>query len=161
LKTKSILFIYGVGGHKEQMKRLINILDSEIKGFNKIALIEKDAELDSFDKIYTLPPARGKFSYIKSIIAFPFFLIYSFFIIFKILLTSNIKVIISTGPGIALVPSLIFRILGKKVIFIETWSRFNTTSITGKLMYKIATVFYIQNKELLEVYPTAIYSGRL
>lgn len=161
MKTKSILFIYGVGGHKEQMKRLTNILNFDLKEFQKIALIEKGANIDFFDKTYSMPPARDKYSHIKSLITLPYFLIYSFFIIFKILLSTNTKIIISTGPGIVFIPSLIFRLLGKKVIFIETWSRFNTTSFTGKLMYKIANVFYVQNKELLNLYPKAIYSGRL
>jgi beta-1,4-N-acetylglucosaminyltransferase len=161
LKTNSILFIYGVGGHKEQMKRLIKILNLDLKEFKKIALVEKGANINSFDKIYSMPPARDKHSHIKSIVTLPYFLIYSFFIIFKILLSYNTRVIISTGPGIVFIPSLVFRLIGKKVIFIETWSRFNTASFTGKLMYRIANTFYVQNKELLKVYPKAIYSGRL
>lgn len=159
MKTKSVLFIYGVGGHKEQMKRLINILD--LRDYKKIALIEKGANIDTFDKTYEIPPARDKYSQLKSLIDLPFFLLFSIFITFKILLTSNTKVIISTGPGIVFIPSLIFRLLGKKIIFLETWSRFNTASTTGKIMYRISHIYYVQNKELLKIYPDAIYSGRL
>jgi beta-1,4-N-acetylglucosaminyltransferase len=161
LKANTILFIYGVGGHKEQMKRLLRKLEKDTKNLKKIALIEKGADLNFFDKSYAIPPARDKYSHTKSLIMIPYFLIYSIFITFKIILTTNTKIIISTGPGIVFIPSLIFRILGKKVIFIETWSRFNSSSFTGKLMYKIANVFYVQNKELLSLYPNAIYSGRL
>lgn len=161
MKKKSILFIYGVGGHKEQMKRLLNNLDLDLINFNKIALVEKGANIDFFDRTYEMPPARNKHNNITSLVRLPYFLFYSFFILFKILILSNPKVIISTGPGISLIPSLVFRLLGKKVIFIETWSRFNTLSFTGRFMYKIANIFYVQNKELLNFYPNAVYAGRL
>ncbi|HAO9336376.1 TPA: polysaccharide biosynthesis protein, partial [Escherichia coli] len=50
---------------------------------------------------------------------------------------------------------------GTKVIYIETWSRFTTYSLSGRIMYRLSNKFYIQNKSLLELYPKAIYSGRL
>jgi len=34
-------------------------------------------------------------------------------------------------------------------------------TITGKVMYKIASEFYVQWEELLEVYPNATYGGVL
>ena len=61
------------------MKRLIKILDLDLEEFKKIALIEKGANIDSFDKTYAMPPARDKHSHIKSLITLPYFLIYSFF----------------------------------------------------------------------------------
>ena len=61
----------------------------------------------------------------------------------------------------AVVPSIIFRLLGKKVVYIESWSRFYTASATGIFMYRIANQFYVQNEPMLKRYPKAIYSGRL
>ncbi len=159
MKDKTILFVYGVGGHKEQMKRLINLL--ELNEYNKIALIEKNGKLDFFNKCYEIPPARDKYSNFKTLITLPYFIFYSIFITLKIIIKTNTKLIISTGPGLVFIPSIIFKLFGKKVIFIETWSRFNTKSLTGKIMYKISNIFYVQNKELLKYYPNAIYSGRL
>ena len=46
-------------------------------------------------------------------------------------------------------------------VFFVTWSRFETQSYAGKVMYRIADRFYIQNKSLLKFYPKAIYSGLL
>lgn len=161
MKTNSILFIYGVGGHKEQMKRLLTKLDLNKLEINKIALIEEKANLTDFDITIEIPPARDKYSKIKTLITLPYFLFFSIFISLKLLYSYRINTLVSTGPGIAFIPAIIFRLFGKQVIFIETWSRFNTYSITGKLMYKIASKFYVQNKDLLNLYPNAIYSGRL
>ncbi|MDD2698435.1 MAG: hypothetical protein PHF17_06500 [Arcobacteraceae bacterium] len=66
----------------------------------------------------------------------------------------DVKAVVSTGPGIV---SLFFKIFGKKIVFVETWSRFETKSMTGK----IADKFYIQNKSLQKHYPKAIYGGLL
>ncbi|WP_460478105.1 PssD/Cps14F family polysaccharide biosynthesis glycosyltransferase [Bowmanella dokdonensis] len=71
------------------------------------------------------------------------------------------RILISTGPGIAIVPALMFRLMGRQVIHVETWSRFNTCSFSGKVMYRLSTKFYVQNKEQLRRYPKAVWSGRL
>lgn len=160
MKTNAILFIYGVGGHKEQMKRFLKLLDLDNK-FKKIALIENNGDLDLFDELIQIPPARDKYNSLKTILTAPYFVLYSIYTTFRLIFKYNTKVLISTGPGLAFIPSIIFRVLGKKVIFIETWSRFNTQSLTGKMMYKIANIFYIQNESLKNIYPNAIYSGRL
>jgi beta-1,4-N-acetylglucosaminyltransferase len=73
----------------------------------------------------------------------------------------EIQAIVSTGPGIAIPISLYFKIKGVKIIFIETWSRFETQSLTGKWMYKIADNFYFQNQSLKKIYPNAVWSGLL
>ena len=53
------------------------------------------------------------------------------------------------------------RILGRKVVYIETVANVHTPSMTGKIMYKLATDFYVQWEELLEVYPDAKFGGCL
>jgi hypothetical protein len=73
----------------------------------------------------------------------------------------NPKGFISTGPGVALLSGLLFKIFRKKIVYIETWSRFYSKSMTGKYMYLLAGRFYVQNIELLQLYPNAIYSGLL
>ncbi|HBH9612460.1 polysaccharide biosynthesis protein, partial [Escherichia coli] len=80
---------------------------------------------------------------------------------YSILRKKNIKVIVTTGPGIAIAATLAAKLVGTKVIYIETWSRFTTYSLSGRIMYRLSNKFYIQNKSLLELYPKAIYSGRL
>ena len=77
------------------------------------------------------------------------------------LLFGKDKVLISTGPGIAIIPAIAMRAKGGVVIHVETWSRFTTKSATGRLMYLLAQHFLIQNTSLTRHYPTAIYAGRL
>ncbi|PNU17819.1 polysaccharide biosynthesis protein [Bacillus cereus] len=68
-------------------------------------------------------------------------------------------VVISTG-ALATVPiCLLAKICKKKLIFIESFSKINSPTITGKLMYKYADLFLIQWEELKEFYPDAKYGG--
>ena len=48
---------------------------------------------------------------------------------------------------------------GKKLIFIESYAKVKTPTLTGKLLYPFADRFYVQWRELLEYYPKAQYVG--
>lgn len=78
-----------------------------------------------------------------------------------VLLCERPRIILSTGAGIALAACFFGKLFGAKVIFIENGARVTTPSKTGKLVYRIADVFYVQWKPLLKYYPRAIYAGRL
>ena len=74
---------------------------------------------------------------------------------------TNPNAIISAGPGIAVPISLIGKVFGKKVIFIEDWSRVYHKSSAGRIVYRFADLFFIQWPELNKVYPKGIFAGRL
>lgn len=157
-----ILFVYGTGGHKEQMRRLIELLDIENPGIQPIALCEYGAGMDRLHNTYSVADLRPK---IKIRYRY-FYMLKSWFKItamtIKILFDHrDINTLISTGPGLVIPVSIIFKVLQKRVIYIETWSRFYTKSFTGKIMYYLSSDFIIQNRELVKLYPHARYGGRL
>ena len=68
-------------------------------------------------------------------------------------------VIISTGV-LAMIPiCLIAKLRGKKLIYIESFAKVTSGTLTGKLLYKFADQFYVQWEAMLKVYPKAIYLG--
>lgn len=70
-------------------------------------------------------------------------------------------VIFSTGAGIALATCLFGKVMGAKIIYLETGARVTTPSKAGKLMYRFANVFVVQWKPMLRWYPNALYVGPL
>lgn len=79
-----------------------------------------------------------------------------------ILLKERPKVLLSTGAGPIVPFALIGRFLfGCKIIYIETITRVDTPSLTGKLMYYLANHFYYQWKELAIYFPRGQYCGSL
>ena len=75
----------------------------------------------------------------------------------KIMILENPKIIISTGAGIAVSFFLIGKIFRKKLIFIESATRINELSLSGKICYLFADRFYVRYPGLLKKYPKAIF----
>lgn len=81
---------------------------------------------------------------------------------FQILRKERPTVILSTGAG----PAVPFAIVGRflfrtRVLFIETITRINTPSLTGKLMYWLADDFMYQWEGLHQFFPNAKCGGPL
>lgn len=69
------------------------------------------------------------------------------------------NVIISTG-ALAAVPMMFWtKIFGGKVIYIESFSKINTPTLSGRIAYKFADQFYVQWESLKKFYPKAICKG--
>ncbi|MCG7566497.1 hypothetical protein MHM95_09360 [Pseudoalteromonas sp. CnMc7-15] len=158
-EQQTLLIIYGRGGHKEQMKRLLESLKQH-KEFDFVSIADVNDELGSLEHL-RCPEPRDKFHFWKA----PFQLTYTAFVTLiqtlRLLRRHNIVGLVSTGPGMAVIPSILFRLCRKKVVYLESWSRFYSASATGIFMYKIANRFYVQNETMLAKYPKATYSGRL
>lgn len=69
--------------------------------------------------------------------------------------------IVSTGGGMSIAASLLGKLFGAKLIYVESGARVSTPSKTGKLMYKYADLFIVQWKPLLKFFPNAQYGGML
>lgn len=68
-------------------------------------------------------------------------------------------IVICTGV-LAMIPiCLIAKLRGKKLIYIESFAKVTSGTLSGKLLYRYADQFYVQWEQMLEVYPKAIYLG--
>jgi len=69
--------------------------------------------------------------------------------------------VLSSGPSVAVPICILARLSGVRVIFVETGSRVTALSTTGRIMYHVANLFFVQWPELTRDYPRAVYAGRL
>lgn len=68
-------------------------------------------------------------------------------------------IVICTGV-LAMIPiCLIAKMLHKRLIYIESFAKVTSPTITGKLLYKFADQFYVQWPQMLKIYPNAIFLG--
>jgi beta-1,4-N-acetylglucosaminyltransferase len=67
--------------------------------------------------------------------------------------------IISTGALCTIPIILIAKLFRKRIIFIESFSKINSGTISGKIAYKFADLFIIQWESLTKLYPKAKYWG--
>lgn len=70
-------------------------------------------------------------------------------------------VVISTGAGIVVYFCVFAKLLGAKLIFIESMARVERPTLTGRLLYPFSDLFIVQWPDLLKYFPGAKYMGRL
>ena len=92
---------------------------------------------------------------------FIFLFIYNSLFSFFYLIREKPDVIISTGALSAVPVCFIGKFLRKKVVFIESYAKMSTPTISGKLVYRIADLFIVQWEELKKFYPKAVYGGSI
>ena len=177
-----LLLIYGQGGHRREMQLLLQQLADENLSSQVCANQSSGSESSTISKLnlicmgsgklniaddcqllahYSIADIRDKTSRWRSLMNFipANFRLLSYTI--KAYRSGPLSGVISTGPGVAILPVILLRLLGVKSVFVETYCRFETRSKTGIIMSKIAHRFLVQNKSQLALYPKAEYCGRL
>ena len=163
MNDKAILVIYGGGGHQEQMRRLL-CADLIVKNdqMRLIAITDSQSPIqEMIEKNLHVKEFRDKHSNWKTIVKMPFVVLDIVFKTAHILTKYEIRGVITTGPGIAIIPCVLARILGKKIVVFESWSKFTKPSYTAKLLYRFAGLFIVQHKSMIKIFPKAKYWGKL
>lgn len=152
---KKVMFISSVGGHLTQLLELKNIFSN----YDYVLITEKnDVTKDMVNKynIRFLPygSRNQKFLY-------PFILLWSCIKSLIYFIKYNPDVIITTGANTAAAMCCLGKLFGKKVIYIESYAKRTSPTITGKWIYKLHayTTFVVQWKSMLKFYPNAEYWG--
>lgn len=155
-----LLVVLGSGGHTAQILRLVDLLGDrfEYKYIVGIGDTLSPFKIRKKGKIYYVHRARdhgdGIFRTFAKVIRL-------FIESFIVLLLARPDAILSAGPGLAVPISIIGKFLGKKIIFLESWSRIYRGSTSGRIIYMFSDLFFVQWPELKKVYPRAIYAGRM
>ena len=77
----------------------------------------------------------------------------------KIFFKEKPDVVISTGVLATIPMCLICKLFKRKLIYIESFAKVTSPTLSGKLLYKYADRFYVQWESMLKIYPKAIYLG--
>jgi beta-1,4-N-acetylglucosaminyltransferase len=137
------------GGHLTQMLMLLPAFGEHQRFFVTYNSVRTEG-LAKQERVYLL----------ANIGANPLLMATAFLRALRILLKERPEIVISTGSEIAIPFSWMGKLLGARVIYIETWSRITSPSGTGKIVYFIADVFFVQWEQLLSCYgPKAQYEG--
>ena len=154
---KKVLFISSTGGHFSELMQLSPLFEK----YDYHIITEKDKTNSNLKvkygkKMSYLPyGTRSKlFSYIFK---YFYLCLKTIYLYIKI----RPKYIITTGTYTAGPMCYLGKIFRSKIIYIETYANKNTKTATGKLVYPIADLFIVQWKEMLELYPKAVYGGSI
>jgi len=155
--TNRVLLICSTGGHLTQMLKL----NKSLGQFERILVTELSESSLSIDEsqFYKLLylPHGGREEGFRYVFKFLFNCIVSFIRYTRY----RPKVVISTGAHTAVPLLLIAKLFGSRIIFIETFAKINSPSLTGRLAYKLSDSFYVQWPELRKFYPKSKYKGKI
>jgi len=160
---KTLLAVLGRGGHTEQLLKLIDLLGKEYNYEYVIASedLVSEKRIKFRGRVFKIinPRRMDDKNILKVILKF----IPSTIQLISVILRSKAKFVVMCGPALCLHIAVLSKLVGKKVIFLESWSRVYTKSWAGNAVYKLnlADLFFVQWKEEMKNYPKAIYAGRL
>jgi len=148
-----LCFAASSGGHLEQLWMLYPMM----KKHDSFILTEKTT--------YGFNSKDIKYYDVIQINRREFTFVYKFFVLFIqsliIFFKEKPDVVISTGALSTIPMCLLAKFTKRKLIFIESFSKINSPTITGKLMYRYADLFLVQWEEMKKIYPNATYGGGL
>lgn len=150
-ETKKICFAASTGGHFEQLMMMFPLMQK----YDSFILTEKakyDVNTKGIKSYYLLQTNRNEKTFILNLLINA---VHSFFIFLK----EKPDVVICTGVLSMIPMCLLAKVFGKKLIYIESFAKINSPTLSGKLLYKYADEFFVQWESMLEVYPNAKYIG--
>lgn len=146
-----IVFAASSGGHFEQLMMLKPLMEKH----DSVIVTEKttyDMGEQSFPVYYVKQINRKEILFVPKFVANT---LSSLRIYFK----ERPDVMITTGV-LAIIPlALIMKLMGRKLIYIESFAKVTSKTLSGKLLYYFADRFYVQWEEMLKLYPNAIFKG--
>ncbi len=151
MKKLKLVFAASSGGHLEQLLMLKPLMEK----YDSVFVTEKtEYNVGKTDvKTYYLSQINR-----KELLFLPK-LIGNTFRSLRIIMKERPKVMITTGV-LAIVPlALLMKLFGGKLIYLESFAKVTSKTLSGKLLYRFADQFYVQWEEMLKLYPNAIYKG--
>ena len=156
---KKVLFISSTGGHLNELLALNSLFDN----YDYHIVTEKTNSTVDLKKKYGrrlnfLIYGTRHYLFVY-IFKFLFNCFKSLFLFIKI----RPKYIVTTGTHTAIPMCILGKMFGSKIIYIETFANINSKTQTGGFIYKfkLYNVFIVQWKEMLKLYPNAIYGGSI
>ncbi|HIR49498.1 MAG TPA: polysaccharide biosynthesis protein [Candidatus Faecimonas gallistercoris] len=152
---RNVLFIASTGGHLHELMQLSPMFNN----YNYHIITEKTKSNLKLKNKY-----HEKISYLvygtkDHMLTYPAKLLYNCFKSLYFYIKYHPDYIITTGTHTAGPICCIGKILGSKIIYIETFANITTKTATGKLLYKIADHFIVQWPSMKKLYPKAIDGG--
>lgn len=146
-----VLFAASSGGHYEQLMMLKPLMQK----YDSVLVTEKTdyASGNGQMKTYYMRQINR-----KELLFIPKFIANTFRAL-RVIIKEKPDVMITTGV-LAIVPlALLMKLFRKKLIYIESFAKITSKTLTGKMLYKRADRFYVQWEKMLELYPKAIFLG--
>ena len=149
-EKRKICFAASSGGHFEQLMMLRPLME---KYESFVVTEETGYEVKTPVKCYYLHQVNRR-QWLC-----PLYLLENSLRSLQLLHREKPDVVVCTGV-LAMIPLCIeAKLSGRKLIYIESFAKVTTGTLTGKLLYRYADRFYVQWAQMKEIYPDAVCLG--
>lgn len=155
MNKKKVMFISSTGGHLEELLQLSPMFSN----YDFCLITEKTKS-----NLYLKEQYGDRVSYLAygtkhHIFSYPFKLLWNCFKSLFYYLKYTPDYIITTGTHTAGPMCCIGKILGSRIIYIETFANMVTKTVTGKFLYPISDKFIVQWDSMKKLYPKSEVGG--
>jgi beta-1,4-N-acetylglucosaminyltransferase len=146
-----LCLVCSCGGHFYQLYSLKNFWENYDRFWVTFPHNDTQVLLENERKFWAYhPTTRNIKNFVKNL-----------FLSYKILRREKPQVIISTGAGVAVPFIYMGRLLGIKTIYIESLTRSQSLSFSGKLVYLVAQHILVQWPELAAKHRKLLFKGNV
>jgi beta-1,4-N-acetylglucosaminyltransferase len=159
-----LLVVLGEGGHTRQMLQLLDQLGPQYEYHYLIAAEDQlsEGKIRLSGPVYRVGRPRSKVKgHTDSLPVAAWRTLYSLLQLVPILRRVRPQAVLANGPSVAVPAALLGKLLGAAVIYVESASRVQRMSTSGRIVYPFADLFIVQWPALQAQYRKAIYAGRL
>ena len=144
-KQIKICFTCSAGGHLKQALKIADAIN-----YNKYIVTYQAPHLKKIaEQVKTYFVTHSKRN--------PILILRNAFESLKILLKERPDIIISTGADVAVPTCILGKLLGIKLVYVESGGQVYTPSLSGRIVYRFADLFIVQWKPALKNFPKARY----
>ena len=137
MKKKRVLFISSTGGHLDELTQLKPMFEK----YEYHIVTEKTKSNLNLKNKYPKKLSFLVYGTKDYMLTYPFKLLFNCFKSLFIFIKIKPKYIVSTGAHTAGPMCCLGKILGSKIIYIETFANSKTKSMTGSLVYKFRFIY--------------------
>ncbi len=159
-----LLVVLGEGGHTRQMLQLLNQLGLQYEYHYLIAAEDQlsEGKIRLPGPVYRVGRPRSKVKgHTDSLPVAAWHTLHSLVQLVPILRRVRPQAVLVNGPSLAVPAALLGKLLGARIIYVESASRVQHMSTSARIVYPFADLFIVQWPELQARYRKAIYAGRL
>ncbi len=159
-----LLVVLGEGGHTRQMLQLLDQLGPRYDYHYLMAAEDQlsEGKIRLPGPVYRVGRPRSKVKgHTDSLPVAAWRTLHSLAQLVPILRQVRPQAVLANGPSIAAPAALLGKLLGARIIYVESASRVQRMSTSGRIVYPFADLFIVQWPALQARYRKAIYAGRL
>lgn len=152
---KRVLFVASTGGHLNELMQLKEMFDK----YDYYLITEKTKSNLELKKTYKKRISYLVFGTKDHMLTYPFKLLYNCFKSVYLYFKIHPDYIVTTGVHTAGPISLIGKVFGTRIVYIETFASIKQSTVTGKLLYPVSDKFIVQWESMKKQFPDSVYGG--